>query len=57
VEGARGSVDFGDLWSDTRFEDAQRPYERRSRRRGPHTRALHDRSGSVEYCYRIDLRS
>lgn len=57
VEGARRGVDFVELWSDTRFEDAHRLYERRGYRRGPHTRELHDLSGSVEYYYRLDLRS
>ncbi len=57
VEGARAGVDFVELWSDTRFEDAHRLYEGRGYRRGPHTRELHDLSGSVEYYYRLDLRS
>ncbi len=56
VEGVRGGVDFVELWSDTRFEDAHRLYERRGYRRGPHTRELHDLSRSVEYYYRLDLR-
>ena len=57
VEGVRGGVDFVELWSDTRFEDAHRLYERRGYRRGPHTRELHDLSRSVEYYFRLDLRS
>ena len=56
VEGARGGLDFVELWSDTRFADAHRLYERRGYLRGPHTRELHDLSGSVEYYYRLDLR-
>ncbi len=38
-----------ELWSDTRFEDAHRLYERRGYTRQPETRELHDKSGSVEY--------
>jgi putative acetyltransferase len=40
-----------ELWSDTRFEDAHRLYERRGYVRGP-TRELHDKSNSVEYYVR-----
>ncbi len=39
------------LWSDTRFTDAHRLYERLGYERGPETRVLHDLSHSVEYFY------
>jgi len=39
------------LWSDTRFEDAHRLYERLGYVRLPGTRELHDLSGSSEYGY------
>jgi putative acetyltransferase len=51
---ARGAA-FVELWSDTRFKDAHRLYERRGYARGPETRELHDLSGSVEYYFRLDL--
>lgn len=38
-----------ELWSDTRFSDAHRFYERRGFTRGAATRELFDLSGSVEY--------
>lgn len=38
-----------ELWSDTRFLDAHRFYERRGYARGPDTRQLFDLSASVEY--------
>ena len=44
-----------ELWSDTRFKDAHRLYERRGYARGPKTRDLHDASKSVEYYYRKAL--
>ena len=44
-----------ELWSDTRFKDAHRLYERRGYARGRKTRELHDASKSVEYYYRKDL--
>lgn len=44
-----------ELWSDTRFEDAHRLYERRGYVRGAETRELHDKSSSVEYYFRKDL--
>lgn len=40
-----------ELWTDTRFVDAHRLYERLGYRRGPETRALHDLSRTVEYFY------
>jgi predicted GNAT family N-acyltransferase len=39
------------LWSDTRFTDAHRLYERLGYRRLPGTRELHDQSATVEYAY------
>ena len=45
---------FVDLWTDAKFLDAQRFYERRGYRRGP-TRVMPDRSRSVELYYRKDL--
>lgn len=45
---ARGATAI-ELWSDTRFEDAHRLYERLGYERLPETRELHDLSHSVEY--------
>jgi putative acetyltransferase len=50
----RGAT-FVELWTDTRFLDAHRLYERRGYQRGPATRELHDLSHSVEYYYRKKL--
>ena len=50
----RGAT-FVELWSDTRFEDAHRLYERLGYRRGPETRELHDASNSVEFFFRKEL--
>lgn len=44
-----------ELWSDIRFEDAHRLYEKRGYLRGPKTRELHDRSRSVEHYFRKQL--
>jgi N-acetylglutamate synthase-like GNAT family acetyltransferase len=44
-----------ELWSDTRFKDAHRLYERRGYARRPQTRELHDASKSVEYYYCKEL--
>lgn len=44
-----------DLWSDTRFLDAHRLYEKRGYVRGTKTRELHDKSKSVEYYFRKAL--
>ena len=55
VEGearARGAESV-ELWSDTRFTDAHRLYERRGYVRGPETRELHDKSDTVEFYYRM----
>jgi putative acetyltransferase len=46
---------FVELWSDTRFLDAHRLYERLGYVRGAQTRALHDLSDTVEYYFRKDL--
>ena len=43
---------FVELWSDTRFRDAHRLYERLGYARGRETRVLHDLSNSIEYHYR-----
>ncbi len=40
-----------ELWSDTRFLDAHRLYEKRGYVRGSETRALHDVSDTVEYYF------
>jgi putative acetyltransferase len=49
------SADVVELWSDTRFEDAHRLYERLGYVRQPETRELHDASNSVEYHFRKQL--
>ena len=51
---ARGAA-FVEMWSDTRFKDAHRLYERLGYLRSPKTRELHDLSNSVEYHFRKDL--
>jgi putative acetyltransferase len=43
------------LWTDTRFEDAHRLYDRLGFVRAPGTRALNDGSNTVEYHYAKDL--
>ena len=45
------------LWSDTRFEDAHRLYERLGYTRAAETRELHDLSNTVEYQFRKALRA
>lgn len=52
---ARGAR-FVELWSDRRFLDAHRLYEGRGYERGEATRELHDRSSTVEYYFRKELR-
>lgn len=42
---------FIDLWTDTRFKDAHRLYERLGYRREPEVRHLNDLSNSIEYHY------
>lgn len=51
---ARGASSL-ELWSDTKFEDAHRLYERLGYVRGPETRELHDLSNTVEYYFRKEL--
>jgi putative acetyltransferase len=46
---------FIELWSDTRFTDAHRLYERRGYVRGAATRALYDLSQSIEFYFRKPL--
>lgn len=41
-----------ELWSDTRFDDAHRLYERLGYERRPETRQLHDPSDTTEYQFR-----
>ncbi|MCC6526439.1 MAG: GNAT family N-acetyltransferase [Polyangiaceae bacterium] len=53
--GRAAGARFVELWSDTRFLDAHRLYERRGYRRGLRTRELHDLSASVEYHFRKEL--
>lgn len=50
----RHSILSLELWSDTRFVDAHRLYQRRGYLRCGH-RTLHDRSQSKEYYFRLDL--
>jgi putative acetyltransferase len=50
----RGASDIF-LWSDTRFADAHRLYERLGYARGEGTRELHDLSNTVEYTFRKRL--
>ncbi len=51
----RGAVTM-QLWTDSRFEDSHRLYERMGYRRTDGTRTLNDASHSVEYNYVKDLR-
>ncbi|AKT41972.1 GNAT family N-acetyltransferase [Chondromyces crocatus] len=53
---ARGAA-FVELWSDTRFLDAHRLYERLGYVRGTETRELHDKSDTVEFFFRRPLRA
>ena len=46
---------YVELWSDTRFKEAHRLYERRGYVRGPRTRELRDLSATVEYYFRKEL--
>lgn len=55
-EAARWGASRIELWSDTRFEDAHRLYERLGYDRQNETRDLHDLSGTVEYQYAKDVR-
>ncbi len=51
---ARGDR-FVELWSDTRFTDAHRLYEKRGYVRSPETRALYDLSATIEVHLRLEL--
>jgi putative acetyltransferase len=48
-EAARRRASFVELWSDTRFLDAHRLYERLGYTRLPDTRELDDLSNSIEF--------
>lgn len=54
-EAARREARFIELWTDTRFENAHRLYERLGYERLPETRDLHDLSDTTEYHYRKRL--
>jgi putative acetyltransferase len=45
------------LWTDTRFAQGHRFYERNDFKRLPGLRALHDASSSLEYFYRRDIEA
>jgi len=53
---ARGAA-FVEMWSDTRFLDAHRLYERMGYLRSSKTRELHDLSNSVEYHFIKELKT
>jgi putative acetyltransferase len=55
-EARRRGASTLELWTDTRFTDAHRLYERLGYTRGPRTRELHDLSRTVEYYYVKSLR-
>lgn len=55
ADARRREADVLDLWSDTRFTTAHAFYEKRGFVRGPTTRALHDKSGSVEFYFAKEL--
>ncbi len=58
VEVARAAgVRWLELWSDTRFADAHRLYERTGFARLPETRDLHDPSNTTEYHFVRDLHA
>ncbi len=46
-----GGASLVELWSDSRFADAHRLYERLGYIRGSQTRQLHDPSGTTEYFF------
>ncbi len=56
-DAARRDAAFIELWTDTRFADAHRLYERLGYERLPETRDLYDLSDTVEYHYRKRLVS
>jgi putative acetyltransferase len=51
-EAARNEADFVELWSDTRFLDAHRLYERLGYVRSAQTRELNDLSNSIEFHFK-----
>lgn len=51
LEATERGVTRIELWSDTRFEDAHRLYERLGYERLPRTRELGDLSETVEFCF------
>jgi putative acetyltransferase len=55
AEARERGASFVDLWSDTRFGEAHRLYDKLGFIRGRDTRELHDRSRSVEYYFRLAL--
>ncbi len=57
-EASRRRAGFIELWTDTRFSDAHRLYERLGYERQPETRELHDISDTVEihFLKRLDGR-
>ena len=55
AEARRCGARVVELWSDTRFANAHRLYERLGYLRGRETRALHDLSQTVEYYFRKAL--
>jgi putative acetyltransferase len=55
-EAAASGASAVELWTDTRFLDAHRLYERHGYVRNGATRELHDLSNSVEYHYIKELR-
>jgi len=55
AEAARRGATRVNLWSDSRFTDAHRLYERLGYLRLPGSRELHDRSDTVEYSFTKDL--
>ncbi|MCA1703292.1 MAG: GNAT family N-acetyltransferase, partial [Actinobacteria bacterium] len=54
-EAGRRGYQRMELWSDTRFADAHRLYERLGYRRLAETRDLHDQSNSTEWHFEKDL--
>jgi putative acetyltransferase len=54
-EAAAAGAHFIELWTDTRFADAHRLYERRDYIRGAETRELNDVSRSVEFYFRKQI--
>jgi putative acetyltransferase len=54
-EARRRGSSFVELWSDTRFEDAHRLYERLGYTRSAHTRELNDLSNTIEFHFLKEL--